>query len=129
MRPMHYILVDRVAVPVEDFMEWAQRFETQSEERIVAQITIGEVFVSTVFIGLDHNFQVDGPPLIYETMIFGGDFDQYQYRYSTWTEAEVGHDVAVRMVEHERDRKTNMSFEEWQDEATRLIEKKKANRE
>ena len=125
---MHYILVDRVAVPVADFMEWAQRFETQDEERIVAQVEIGDVFVSTVFLGLDHNFGT-GPPWLFETMVFGGDFDQYQYRYSTWAEAEAGHAVAVGMVEHERERQTNMSFEEWPAEAARLIANKKANRE
>ena len=128
MRPMHYILVDRVPVPVEDFMEWAQRFETQDEERIVAQVTIGEVFVSTVFLGLDHNWGT-GPPLLFETMVFGGDFDEYQYRYATGDDAVAGHGVAAGMVEHDRDHKANMSFEERQDEATRLIEKKKANRE
>jgi hypothetical protein len=83
---------------------------------------------STVFIGLDHNWG-EGPPLVFETMIFGGEFDQYQYRYSTWAEAEAGHAVAVGMVEHERDLKTNMTFDEWQAEAARLIEKRRKNRE
>lgn len=128
MRPMHYILVDRVAVPVHDFMEWARLFETQNEERIVAQVTIGEVFVSTVFLGLDHNWGA-GAPLLFETMVFGGEFDQYQYRYATWDEAVAGHVVAAGMVEHDRDHKADMSFEEWQAEAARLIEKRKANRE
>jgi hypothetical protein len=125
---MHYILRDRVAVPVDDFMEWAMLFEAGDRERIVAQVEIGDVFVSTVFIGLDHNWG-EGPPLVFETMIFGGEFDQYQYRYSTWAEAEAGHAVAVGMVEHERDLKTNMTFDEWQAEAARLIEKRRKNRE
>ena len=30
------------------------------------------VFISTVFLGIDHNFNLEGPPLLFETMIFGG---------------------------------------------------------
>jgi hypothetical protein len=51
--------------------------------------------VSTVFLGLDHQWG-DGPPLVFETMIFGGEHDQYQERYSTWDEAEAGHKQGVR---------------------------------
>ncbi len=46
--------------------------------------------VSTVWLGLDHQFG-DGPPLIFETMIFGGPHDQAQWRYSTKQEAKEGH--------------------------------------
>ena len=49
--------------------------------------------VSTVFLGLDHAFD-GGTPLLFETMIFGGEHDEYQERYATWDEAEAGHLVA-----------------------------------
>jgi len=59
--------------------------------------------VSTVFIGVDHNFEVtDGSdPILFETMIFDNTdaktmfIDFYQERYRTWEEAKVGHRVAV----------------------------------
>ncbi|MCG8460126.1 MAG: hypothetical protein MI919_27910, partial [Holophagales bacterium] len=46
--------------------------------------------VSTVFLGLDHNWG-DGPPLIYETLVMGGPLSDEMDRYSTWAEAEAGH--------------------------------------
>lgn len=50
--------------------------------------------VSTVFLSLDHNWG-DGPPILFETMIFGGEHDGYQERYRTWEEAEEGHEIAL----------------------------------
>ena len=55
------------------------------------------VTVSTVFLGLDHQFG-NGPPLLYETMIFGGPHDQWQDRYTSRKDAERGHRAAVRMA-------------------------------
>jgi hypothetical protein len=43
---------------------------------------------------IDHRFG-SGPPLLFETMIFGEEDDEYQKRYSTWKEAEEGHQIAV----------------------------------
>lgn len=78
--------------------EWAQWFETA--DRYVAKTGSreeGKVFVSTVFLGLNHQWGY-GPPLLFETMIFGGEHDQYQDRYSTWEEAEAGHKKACEMA-------------------------------
>lgn len=68
-----------------------------SEDWIIARDTVGDAVVSTVFLGLDHQFG-DGPPLVFETMIFGGEHDQEQWRYSTIEEAREGHDRAVQIV-------------------------------
>ena len=55
--------------------------------------------VSTVFLGLNHQFG-DGPPLIFETMIFSpGPLDQECWRYSTESEALVGHAAAVAQLQ------------------------------
>lgn len=91
-----YVLVDKVAVAEPDLMKWAKIFE--SGNRHVATDTIGDVRVSTVFLGLDHNFEEEGPPLVFETLIFGGPCDGGMWRYSTWKEAEDGHRVAVEKV-------------------------------
>lgn len=66
--------------------------------RVVSNTMVEEIRISTVFLGLDHNYG-EGPPILFETMIFGGAHDQYQERYCTWEEAEEGHKVAVKLVE------------------------------
>lgn len=64
----------------------------------VALDIFGDTEVSTVFIGLDYNFCVEGPPIVFETMIFHGPLAGEQERYSTWEEAEAGHKRWVRRV-------------------------------
>lgn len=72
---------------------WGIWMETHS--RVVKQETFFDgtdlVSVSTVFLGLDHNFTDSGTPLLFETMAFGGQHDQEMRRYHTWEEAETGH--------------------------------------
>lgn len=56
--------------------------------------------VSTVWLGLDHNWNPSGPPLIFETMVFEGGviFEGLMCRYSTLAEAQRGHVLMVRTV-------------------------------
>ena len=78
--------------------EWAVAFEDKDYKRVAltefAHLGV-EVRVSTVWLGLDHNFG-DDPPLIFETMIFGGSLDEDQKRYSTEAEALAGHEAMVQ---------------------------------
>lgn len=91
----YYILDNKRATPVADVMTWGRWLETA--DRKVARDEIGDVSVSTVFLGLDHNLG-EGRPHLFETMIFGGEHDQFQVRCTTWDEAEEQHARAVRMV-------------------------------
>jgi hypothetical protein len=91
-----YILKGHETVECDDLMEWANYIE--SETRHVGDTMVGGVRISTVFLGLDHSFGGERP-VLFETMIFGGEHDEYQERYSTWDEAEVGHAAAVKLVE------------------------------
>lgn len=94
---MQYILKDRKPIEEPDGMKWAEWFSNNTEDRIVAQTTLDKAQVSTVFLGLDHAF--GGPkPVLFETMVFGGEHDQLMYRYHTWEEAEKGHEEAVNLV-------------------------------
>lgn len=99
------------AVSCEDLMTWAAWFKRASEprtdgqcDRHVAVSLRGEPGnehrISTVFLGINHRF-VPGPPLLFETMIFGpdGNADDYQERYETRFEALIGHAIAVGLVE------------------------------
>jgi hypothetical protein len=90
-----YILDGHNPVPCNDLMEWARWFETS--DRRVAHDEIGDVRVSTVFLGLNHRFG-PGSPLLFETMIFGGPHDQYQERCTFWDDAVKQHAEAVAMA-------------------------------
>jgi hypothetical protein len=95
-------------VLVEDLLLWAACFE-EDDKRIVKQEYVTELGeqlvspfthprVSTVFLGLDHNFMGKGPPILFETMVFGGPFNHTLWRYATWDEAVTGHERLVECV-------------------------------
>ena len=92
-----YILEGHAVVPELDLMTWARWFENSRDERRVDETEFGDIRVSTVFLGLDHNFH-DGIPLVFETMIFGMGDDGYCERCSTWEEAEKQHGKAVEVA-------------------------------
>lgn len=78
-----------------DTMQWAMQF--RDEDRVVAKTELPDgKTVSTVFLGLNHRFG-DGPPLIFETMVFGPDsyIDMDCERYSTEEQAKAGHEAMV----------------------------------
>jgi hypothetical protein len=94
----NYILDGKTPKPVDNFMEFARWYET-ADRHVKRTELPGGIVVSTVFLGLDHRWHtMDGPPILFETMIFGGDHDEFQNRYSTWEEAEKGHEEAVSIA-------------------------------
>ena len=93
----HYAIdPDGTVRRVDDLHEWARWFETSGEGRRIGFTDLGDVHVSTVFLAIDHRFLGDGPPILFETMIFGGEFDQWMDRYQTIEAARAGH---ARVVE------------------------------
>jgi len=93
--------VEAVAAGQAGWREWAQREAyTEPNPRIVAQDCVpGEdVVVSTVFLMFDHSFGEDAEPVLWETMIFGGEKDGYQVRYTSRAEAVAGHATALALV-------------------------------
>jgi hypothetical protein len=68
------------------------------ENRRVGDDTVNDFRVSTVFLQLDHNWDPDGQPLLFETMIFGGKYDNDMWRYTTWNEAKAGHERIVNCL-------------------------------
>jgi hypothetical protein len=86
-------------VGADSVVRWASEYE--GKRRVVRQEHVGGIFVSTVFLGLDHRFGGEGPPLVFETMAFptsGTGDELLQERCSTWIEAEAQHAAAVEMV-------------------------------
>jgi hypothetical protein len=93
-----WILEGHTPKPVATVQEWARDFERG--HRQVALDRVGRVKVSTVFLGIDHNFSGKGPPLLFETMVFGGPLNETQVRTATWREAEEQHAYILGRVMH-----------------------------
>ena len=100
----HYVLdADGDPVgPVEPF-EWAlwwERHYPRTEDEVahwicrVAHTVIGDARVSTVFLGIDHDFAKTGTPILYETMAFNAD-GEYMCRHRNRHEALAYHDQMV----------------------------------
>lgn len=93
-----YILDGHTPVQVLDLYEWGEWF--QSAERHVAHDFVGRVEVSTVFLGMDHGWIPNQPPVLFETLVIGGGiFDEAMMRYATWDEAAEGHQFMLRCVQ------------------------------
>ena len=99
MQDCNYILDGKTPVVCDDLDEFGRWFATDNDKRRVAETTIGDYWVSTVFLGFDHNWG-DGAPVLFETMIFPSGImgAEYQERYCTWDEAEAGHQRAVEYM-------------------------------
>jgi hypothetical protein len=98
----HYILNDQgepMEVNVDDdagLMHWAMWFDQAN--RIVKQERIGELEVSTIFLGLDHRFG-EGPPILWETLVFGGSTEEMLERCAgTREQAEAMHERMIAAV-------------------------------
>jgi len=98
----HYVLDDRFdPVPCPDLLVWARWFETAN--RVLAKDQDEgrdgtHIEVSTVFLGLDHNFSGTGPPVLWETLVFGGPLDGEGGRYTTKAAALQGHQAYCAKV-------------------------------
>lgn len=116
---------DNIITPSEGVLKWCAEMERlRSEGRyIVKQESVGKYWVSTVFLGLDHNFyrwRDKGVPLLFETMVFERDDNEPMYisnmqdklrfsngidwsdvecsRCSTYQQAQEMHEATVRYV-------------------------------
>jgi len=92
----YYVLDGKKPVEQPDFLKWGEWFE--KADRTVAKTMVGNMEISTVFLSLNHNHTREGPPILFETLVFGGDLDGEMWRYETWEEAEEGHRAVVKLV-------------------------------
>ena len=93
---MYFILDGHEPVECADVIEWEKW--VRKADRHVAETRKGNIRISTIFMGLNHNFSIGGTPILFETMVFGGKHDDYQERYDSWDRAEEGHKRAYKMV-------------------------------
>lgn len=81
-----------------DLFTWAD--SSENGYRLIKQEDLANGYwISTVFLGLDHNYSLNGPPRWFETMIFsyGPPYAAILCgRYSTLQEALEGHAKAKR---------------------------------
>jgi hypothetical protein len=101
------VLYDRAGSPI-GIQDWArmmhdleQRDRRHVRDSRVTSASGVEYRVSTVFLGIDLGTR-GGPPLIYETMIFGpGQWNEFRVRYCGDEEAGDGHEWVVAALEAE----------------------------
>lgn len=102
-----YILIDKQPVlfdvdgpdgkiDPDRMVQWGENHE---QHRRVAETQVGDVCVSTIWLGLDHNY-FGGRPLLFETMTFIDGEPGDQWRYSTWGEAEASHMEIVEATQY-----------------------------
>jgi hypothetical protein len=92
---------DRDGKPISQdvWVEWL----SNKDYKVIAHTVMsdGKHMVSTVWLGLNHNF-IGKTPLIFETMVFAADemspVDGMQWRYSTEDQAMAGHLEAYNML-------------------------------
>lgn len=73
-----------------DLLTWAFWFGTANRSLAQSNDASTGVRISTVFLGLDHRFG-SGPPVLWETMVFGGPLDGEMTRYTLKDDAIAGH--------------------------------------
>ena len=69
-----------------------------SQDRLIKLTLIERYKISTAFLGVNHEFRRERPPMLFETAIFDltAERETKIYdRYSTYQDAEIGHDLAV----------------------------------
>lgn len=98
---IYYLLDGKRAVPTDDRMAVNRLLESNTGRKVALTEVDGFV-VSTIFLVINHQF-LEGPPLLFETMVFRREGDKLgdglaQLRYSTWEQAEAGHAELVAMV-------------------------------
>lgn len=102
LKHRRYILMGHIPIPCYSLLQWAEWMQNSDrrvklhkvKQRVRLEdgvVEMQQVNVSTVFLGIDHGFLGDAPPILFESMIFGGWADEYQIRYCTWADAVEGH--------------------------------------
>jgi uncharacterized membrane protein YgcG len=111
-----WYILDNDHKPVStNVLDAARWMEEDPNNKVVKQEEVNDTFVSTVFLGLDHSWNSD-IPVLWETMIFGGEHDQYQDRYCSYEDALEGHQRAVNLINNSKKFLNTMS--NWKNKNT-----------
>ncbi len=119
-RPFYYVL-DKETHEVVPALTNREAFAPiegwNGEDRHVGSTHVGPYWVSTVFLVIDHSFGFEGPPVLFETMVFdetpenahenafypdrkfAPEVEGLEKRYCTWAEANAGHSHVVAVIQ------------------------------
>ncbi len=70
--------------------EWLEWYENAGDLRLLARSFVGEVMISTVFIGI--------APTVFQTYVWGGRMDGASHNSLTWAGAELAHNIMTNRV-------------------------------
>lgn len=88
---------------LEDFLFFA---DIDDYKRVASYTFRDGTWVSTVWLGINHQYNPDKPPLIFETMVFnsgsdgslGEELEEFTERYSTLEDARLGHAIVIEQI-------------------------------
>lgn len=107
VKPRLYILdASATPQPAKSEDEWLAWFKANESLRYIANYQTSYtdlhnpdrrhfVAISTVFLGVDHNFTLFGPPLLYETIVEGGLLEGQRLLHASREEALSCHELCV----------------------------------
>jgi hypothetical protein len=101
----NYILAGKEFREVASLEEWAEYMQNEDPYfRHVARTfyyvdDVEYCNLSTVFLAIDHNYG-HGAPVLFESMVFGGQYNEEMRRYHDWAEAEIGHYKFSRKIDN-----------------------------
>lgn len=96
--PLYVLDADHKVVRAATISEWGAFKSDFNANCRVAETFVGDLRVSTVFLGTDCSHGFGTVPVVFETMIFGPDRTDGFDRYATWDEAVAGHEACVRSL-------------------------------
>lgn len=106
---MNYYILKNGKIKKCSLEEWFDWWRAEENRRIdLTDISNlpnypGGQIISTVFLGIDHNFNFtefdeEHVPILFETMVFGGKYSGRAWRYSSYGEAKRGHWIIVDQI-------------------------------
>ena len=96
MKYLGWYYLDELNNPQPCFTD--EDMKKSGKQKRIARTEVGEIVISTVFLGLDHSTLNYGP-VLFETMVFGGKYDQWGKRYSFYEDSLKGHERTVQAIE------------------------------
>ena len=100
-KTMNWYILDENKNPVRvaNFQDFSEMFDNIEKRRVAFTDFGTHGSISTVFLGMDHAYGNNSPPVLFESMIFGGPYADTQERYCTYKEALEGHQRACQRME------------------------------
>ena len=96
---MYYKLDENKNVVQCTLKEWCDYTEGRTNQsKHVGDNNIDGKRISTIFLGLPYGYYENAPLYVFETIVFDDGSSIYEKRYSTWKEADEGHQRAIEWV-------------------------------